>query len=182
MKDRKSVLSFIAYLVLIALGIIMLFFTQKSLGWILVIIAIGLILYGGISIFIYFQNKSTPGKPLYLALYIVALIIGILLCIFSYKIAPTIIPLLIGIIVAVPAVFTVIKLVKMGKFTFRQAMFPYIMAILYIIVGIIIVINLSITAAIVSVFLGVMFIICGILGFCSEFTIFIFKKQHNLWF
>lgn len=180
MKDKHSIFSFIAYLVLIVLGIIMLFFTQKSLGWILVIIAIGLILYGGISTFIYLYNKSNTKKPIYLVLYIAAFIVGILLWVFSYQIAPAIIPILIGVVVAIPAVFLIWKMFKMNKFNIKNALFPFIVSMLYILAGIIIVINLCIAGAIVSVFLGVMFIICGVIGICSDASIFIFKKRHNL--
>lgn len=178
MKNKTFIGNIVINAVMLLLGLTMVLKPGTSLSWLIVILGMAIIIFAlvnGISAY-----KSANGSLGFseLALPVTALILGLLVIIFSRQISYIFFPLIIGawaIFQGIKSLMVAFKYKKAS--TTRAWIYPLVTACVYILAGAIIVLNMISTGKIVSVFIGVMLIIFGITGLLDAANIKIIKHK-----
>lgn len=177
--DRKDVVTgFIINAAFIVLGLVMLITPTTGLSELIIIFAAALILYGVI-VLVQFINARSKGETPSLLPIILSLVIGVLLLIFNRFAANIVLPLIIGIWAIINGVLMLSNAFQFKKLDSAIWWLPAIFATIYLILGIIITCNLFATSAVVSILLGVLFLVFGLVGLIWSCSLISLRKKFH---
>ncbi|MEF9863951.1 MAG: DUF308 domain-containing protein [Christensenellaceae bacterium] len=152
------------YLVLLAIGIVLLLVPQTGMEIIIVILAIAMLAYGVISIIMTIVKKKKGVEAAALPLPIVLLVLGVLLIIFRVDAAAKLFPIIIGAWAIVAGIISLIHAVQVKKFGSSAWILLLITALIVLVLGLIIIIGIFTGANIVGVMLGIYLTIFAIVS------------------
>ncbi|MGI6176214.1 MAG: DUF308 domain-containing protein [Christensenellales bacterium] len=165
---------------LIAMGLMMIFAPHTGLKDLFILFGILLIVCGGFLILQHYIGLKAQSSPNNNHVFPIILIVaGVLLLIFSGIMATIIIPLVIGIWIIFTGTANLFTAMSLKPMRAAGWWVPLVFSVVYLAVGVVVILNLVQTGSVVSVLLGVLMLILGIIGLADAITVRNLSKWLN---